>query len=347
MYETLDQIEQDDEPLVDYTPELEAATDHADQVIAGTLDTLDGSERLNLTDAQQYLNNVLFANGDISATVHGTESVLSSIKGWLAKALAAIKRAFQGIWNYFFGKKDVEQEVKLIRNQTKEAVVKVNKFKAEAKATESKAVIELANNYTQAAAAVKTEDPALSKEYEEAAEKLKENPVITSSHDKRLVMDRKLYQKIIAIAHAADKHIYQTSIDYLDLAATVKDKDNLRYITVTPSKLTLSKCVEQISDLDSVTRAMADLDQAVASYGISHTISSVKSARSKIDATIKRWEKEGETASAEEQKEIRDDVNDLHLVTKLLKLFISRMEAQLNAAKRLVKMVPKLYHLPV
>ncbi|EJI5696372.1 hypothetical protein NFI00_000075 [Salmonella enterica] len=349
--ETIEEIETA-HPLVDVTPELEAVTDHAEEVIQGTLDTLEGNEGYGLTSAQRYLNSVLYAAGEVPAHVAGNEGVLSTIKGWAGKAIDAIKRAFKAIWDYLFGKKNVEEEVKLLRGEVKTTVEKVNTFKQKAKSSEGTSgnvVIELANNYARAATEVQATDPALAKQYETAAEKLKENPVITSMSDSRIVMDNKLYNKIKAIAHAADEHAKKCVDDYLDLRGTIHDQANLSEISVsfgTKSMHKLMEVVDGIKGVDDITKSLATLDGHISSWGIVNTLASMKRIRSKVEAKIKRFESEINSQDEQEQKAMRNDISDFQLIVRMCKSVISRMEAQLNAAKRLAKMLPKLHRLP-
>ena len=338
-------------PLEDFSADLVAATDHVDLVTQGTIDTIDGLEGYSLTHAQHYLNSVLYASGEVPASVAGNEGVLSTIKGWATKAIEAIKRAFKAIWDYLFGKKDVEQEVKLLKNEIKETVEKVNAFKRKAKAkpegSSSNVVIELASNYTRAAAETKESDPALSKEYAEAAEKLKENPVITSMSDSRIVMDEKLYKKIKAIAAAADAHVKQCGLDFLDLRLTIHDKQNLSELVTDPkAQASIASSVSNIKTPDDATKALADLDIHITGYGIANTMNALKRNRVRIDGKIKKFESEIDTADAQEQKALRNDISDMKLIGRLIKTVLGRMEAQINAAKRLVKMIPKLHRLP-
>lgn len=339
-------------PLEDVSEDLAVATDHLEQVSQGTIDTIDGMEGYSLTDAQRYLNSVLYANGDIPASVEGNESVLSTVKGWASKAIAAIKRAFAAIWNYFFGKKNVEEETKLLRNDLKLTVEKVNAFKQKAKkgpseGTSGNVVIQLANNYSHAADEVKATDPALAREYETAAEKLKENPVITSMSDSRIVMDQKLYKKIKAIAHAADQHAVKCGEAYLDLRGEIHDQANLSEISISLHKLDkLEKVVDNIHGVDDITKSLAELDNQINKWGISQALSEMKRTRSRVDAKIKRFESEIPKADAQEQKALRNDISDMQLIGRMVKSVISNIEAQLNAAKRLAKMLPKLHRLP-
>lgn len=350
--ETVEEIEAA-HPMVDFSPELEAVSEHAETVIQGTLDTLDGTEGYGLTDAQRYLNSVLYAAGEVPAHVAGNEGVLSTIKGWATKAIDAIKRAFKAIWDYLFGKKNAEEEVKLLRNEVKATVEKVNTFKQKAKSssegTSGNVVIALANNYSRAASEVKATDPALAKQYETAAEQLKENPVITSMSDKRIVLDEKLYKKIKAIAGAADAHVKKCEDDFLDLRGELHDEANLKEISVSlfgRSMHKLLSAVDSIHGVDDITKALSSLDAEISGWGLSNTLTSMKRIRSSVEAKIKRFESEMSSQDEQEQKAMRNDIGDFQLIVRMCKTVISRMEAQLNAAKRIAKMLPKLHRLP-
>lgn len=348
--ESIEEIEEA-HPLVDITPELEAATDHADLVLQGTIDTVDGMEGHSLTAAQKYLNSVLYAAGDIPASVHGNESVLTTVKGWFGKALEAIKRALSAVWNYFFGKSSPEKEVELLRNNIKLSITHVNEFKAKAKtrsgssSTSSDVVIHLANNYEKAAEEVRAEQPALAKEYETAAEKLKENPVITSASDSRFVRDERLYKKMMAIAAAADAYNDSKKDEYEKVYDEV-NQDNLfdNVSAFAYGKYSIAPNIKDIKSPDDVVKVLSWLDGQLNKFGLNRTMSIMKRNKTKTEGQIKELEKMANAGNKEEW--IRKEITGLQKIVKLMKTWISQMEAQLNAMARLVKMAPKLYRLP-
>lgn len=121
--------------------DMEHMAEHIEMTTDGVLDNLDrpkleefsvkGTEHYDLTDAQRYLNYALYAQGVIPVTIQGNETVLSSVKDGLVKALQYIKELFQKIWNFLFKKKEPAQQIKevtlLITNTEK--VINTVEFK--------------------------------------------------------------------------------------------------------------------------------------------------------------------------------------------------------------------------
>lgn len=93
--------------------------EHVALVLEGFIDTVKqeisgvtGVE--SLTAAQHYLEGALRGSGSVSYTsVTGNEGFLSSIKAGALKAWEYIKKMFQSIWNFFFGKANKEEEKKV------------------------------------------------------------------------------------------------------------------------------------------------------------------------------------------------------------------------------------------
>lgn len=117
MDETIDNFDViEDAPI-----EAEFAGEHAETLVDGMLDTIQGNESFHggLTRAQEYLKAVMEADGVSFYAVHGTEGVMDKIKAGAQKAWEAIKRAFKAIWSFFFDKK-IERQAKSIFDTAKE-----------------------------------------------------------------------------------------------------------------------------------------------------------------------------------------------------------------------------------
>lgn len=98
MDETIDNfVELEESPI-----ENEFAGEHAETIIDGMLDTIEGNESFagDLTHAQQYLKSVMETNGYTFYGVHGTEGVIDTIKGGFKKAWEALKKALNAIWEW-------------------------------------------------------------------------------------------------------------------------------------------------------------------------------------------------------------------------------------------------------
>lgn len=109
------------DPDVEMPIEDEYAGEHAETMIEGILDTVQGNESYQggLTRAQQYLTAVLGCEGIIFDERHGTEGMVDKIKAGFHKAWEAVKRAFKLIWSFFFDKK-IEHQAKVIFDTVKE-----------------------------------------------------------------------------------------------------------------------------------------------------------------------------------------------------------------------------------
>lgn len=95
----------------DYVPEPE----HVNLVMDGLMDSLGGNEGLTLTNAQRYLQGVLYANGvarDMS-DVAGNEGFFSSIGSGIKKAWDYVKKMFNSIWDVFFKSDQKKMEEKI------------------------------------------------------------------------------------------------------------------------------------------------------------------------------------------------------------------------------------------
>lgn len=95
----------------DYVPEPE----HVNLVMDGLMDSLGGNESLNLTNAQRYLQGVLYASGAVRTMndVAGNEGFLSSIGDGIKKAWEYVKKMFNSIWDVFFKSDEKKMEAKL------------------------------------------------------------------------------------------------------------------------------------------------------------------------------------------------------------------------------------------
>lgn len=335
-------------PLVDSSEELVDVVGHAEEVIIGTTDTMavSGVEGYPLTRAQAYLSTVLYASGEISADVDGTEGAFTKVKAWFSKAIEAIKRALMGIWNYVFGKNEPEKQVLLLRNEIKESVNKINTFRNKARGASGEAspVIELAANYDKAAAEARGTDSQLANEYEVAAQALRDNPSITSGADSRFVTDPKVLRKVNQVAQAADAFFASKAEMFAEAEGHLNDKGALRDVAaMLKSHGSLVEEVKHASSPDGVVKALAGLDHMLSAMGISNTLSALKRMKSKTDATITKLEKE---AQAGNDSNAHNELNDLKVVVGVIKGIVSKMEAQLNAVARLVKMLPKIHRIP-
>lgn len=111
----------------------EMDSDHAETLLTGIIDTVDGTERYSLTYAQQYLQSVVQANGGTISNYHGNEGVLDTIKAGAQKVYQAIKTAMEALWvklkEVFTGKKGakVEELAKEATEQAKESDTAISK----------------------------------------------------------------------------------------------------------------------------------------------------------------------------------------------------------------------------
>jgi hypothetical protein len=90
--------------MFDTLPEVS----HVETMMDGILDSLKGTESLDLTYAQRYVIGVLDSNDITRSSVTGTEGLLSDIGDGLAKVWEYVKKMFKAIWDFFFGKKNKE-----------------------------------------------------------------------------------------------------------------------------------------------------------------------------------------------------------------------------------------------
>lgn len=92
----------------------EMDSDHAETLLTGIIDTVDGTERYSLTYAQQYLQSVVQSYGGTISNYHGNEGVLDTIKSGAQKVYQAIKTAMEALWaklkEVFTGKKGAKTE---------------------------------------------------------------------------------------------------------------------------------------------------------------------------------------------------------------------------------------------
>lgn len=111
----------------------EMDSEHAETLLTGIIDTVDGTERHTLTYAQQYLQAVVEANGGILSSYHGNEGVLDAIKSGAQKVYEAIKTAMLALWaklkELATGKKGakVEQKAKEATETAKESDAVISK----------------------------------------------------------------------------------------------------------------------------------------------------------------------------------------------------------------------------
>ncbi|ASU03662.1 hypothetical protein RISINGSUN_8 [Erwinia phage vB_EamM_RisingSun] len=111
----------------------EMDSDHAETLLTGIIDTVDGTERYSLTYAQQYLQSVVRSYGGTISNYHGNEGVLDTIKSGAQKVYQAIKTAMEALWTklkeVFTGKKGakVEENAKETTEQVKESDAAISK----------------------------------------------------------------------------------------------------------------------------------------------------------------------------------------------------------------------------
>lgn len=89
--------------LVDHLDELSTEADHNIMLMDGVIDTVNGSEGMDLTAAQHYLAGVMFANGVAPLNRAGNEGVLTKIKTFIQTAIVVVKEFIRKIWSFFFG----------------------------------------------------------------------------------------------------------------------------------------------------------------------------------------------------------------------------------------------------
>lgn len=81
--------------------------EHVELVMDGIIDSIAGTE--SLTKAQHYLSATLYANGLATRKdVAGVEGFFSAIGNGIKAAIEYVKKMFQSIWGFFFGKKSEE-----------------------------------------------------------------------------------------------------------------------------------------------------------------------------------------------------------------------------------------------
>ena len=108
-----------------------AEPEHLETMFEALEDTLvAGTESLTLSSAQSYALTVLRSSGAVTHAdlVTGTEGFFSAIGSGVTKLWEYIKKMFQGIWNWFFGKKEKGPS---ITEQT-EAILKANQASLQA-----------------------------------------------------------------------------------------------------------------------------------------------------------------------------------------------------------------------
>lgn len=107
-----------------------AEPEHLETMFDALIDTVSGNESLSLTGAQQYAMSVLGSSGAATRAemITGVEGFFSAIGDGIQKIWAYIKKMFQGIWNWFFGKKEKGPS---ITEQT-ESILKANEASLQA-----------------------------------------------------------------------------------------------------------------------------------------------------------------------------------------------------------------------
>lgn len=117
---------------MEYVDELDSVPEpeHVEQIMDGFIDTVSGAE--GFTQAQHYLEGVLFSNGIIRQhQVGGTEGVLSSVADGAKAAIEYIKKMFRAIWDFFFKseKKELEKKVDKALDDAKKELDAMEKVK--------------------------------------------------------------------------------------------------------------------------------------------------------------------------------------------------------------------------
>ena len=106
---TFEELEQ--QPII---LDSESDADHASLLTEGFNDSFNGSESVNLTYAQKYLNGVLYANDIIRHDLAGMESAWETVKTGIAKTWKVVKEAIKKLWDWVFGDapKKLDAEIK-------------------------------------------------------------------------------------------------------------------------------------------------------------------------------------------------------------------------------------------
>jgi len=81
---------------------------HVETMMDGILDSLTGTESLDLSRAQLYVIGVLDGAEITRSSVTGTEGFFSEIGTGIANAWQYVMKMFKSIWDFFFGKKNKE-----------------------------------------------------------------------------------------------------------------------------------------------------------------------------------------------------------------------------------------------
>lgn len=117
---------------MEYVEELDSVPEpeHVELVMDGFIDTVSGNE--GFTQAQHYLEGVLFSNGIIRQhQVGGTEGILSKIGDGAKAAIEYIKKMFRSIWDFFFKseKKEMEKKIDKALDEAEKELAAMEKVK--------------------------------------------------------------------------------------------------------------------------------------------------------------------------------------------------------------------------
>lgn len=119
----MDEVTADD--VIDQMDSLESESEHHLAMIDGIVDTVGGTESMDLTEAQHYLQGVMFANGAAPLNRAGNEGVLAKIKGFIQAAIIMVKEFFHRIWRFFFGD-EYSRAQKKLKKKLAEQVTALN-----------------------------------------------------------------------------------------------------------------------------------------------------------------------------------------------------------------------------
>lgn len=93
------------------------APEHIEKVMKGFMDTVSGTEGMNLTAAQVYVQGVMYAAGLESGLdeITGNEEggLFNAIGKGIAKMWEYIQKMFKSLWEFLFGKPAAEKDAKI------------------------------------------------------------------------------------------------------------------------------------------------------------------------------------------------------------------------------------------
>jgi hypothetical protein len=121
--------------IVDFADDYNEIPDpsHVEKVMTGFIDTVTGSEGMNLTAAQRYVHGVMYAAGLESGLDEITGNEEGGLFGTIGKGISKmweyIQKMFKSLWEFLFGKPAAEKDAK-IKATVAEAEVAVKAMEA-------------------------------------------------------------------------------------------------------------------------------------------------------------------------------------------------------------------------